>query len=96
MKHKKNKRHRKLIFRFINAYNIVAAVIRCFLSVSAHKEEKKSLLLPQQCCERDEGEIIFVTKLLGFITWRNEALYSLFLLISHASGPHLQLVNAMC
>lgn len=61
MKHKKNKRHRKLIFRFINAYSIIAAIIWCFLPASAYKEEKKkSILLPQQCSGSDEGEIIIL------------------------------------
>lgn len=41
MKQRKSKRHRKLIFRFINAYNILAPLTQHFVSVSVHKEKEK-------------------------------------------------------
>lgn len=59
MKHKKNKRHRKLIFRFINAYSIIAAIIRCFLSASAHEEKKKAFYYHNSVVEVTKVKLLF-------------------------------------
>lgn len=82
-------------FQVSNAHNILTQLAQHFHSVALHKDEK-SFTAMVVWWKRWRWNSIYVTKLLGFIAQRNEALYSLFFSISHASGPHLQLVNAMC